>query len=103
MKIQYLVGEKVKSNYVEREIEIVKSKLPEANDETVSYVVKLVHDIRNLNLMKKPSVRGTVDWVKSISNLGTNNINKSMEDSMGVAIKTKKKKKRVKKDIFDKR
>ena len=58
---------------VEREIEIVKSKLPEANDETVSYVVKLVHDIRNLNLMKKPSVRGTVDWVKSISNLGTKN------------------------------
>ena len=88
---------------VEREIEIVKSKLPEANDETVSYVVKLVHDIRNLNLMKKPSVRGTVDWVKSISNLGTNNINKSMEDSMGVAIKTESDKKRVKKDIFDKR
>ena len=88
---------------VEREIEIVKSKLPEANDETVSHVVKLVHDIRNLNLMKKPSVRGTVDWVKSISNLGTNNINKSMEDSMGVAIKTESDKKRVKKDIFDKR
>ena len=88
---------------VEREIEIVKSKLPEANDETVSHIVKLVHDIRNLNLMKKPSVRGTVDWVKSISNLGTNNINKSMEDSMGVAIKTESDKKRVKKDIFDKR
>ena len=88
---------------VEREIEIVKSKLPEANDETVSYVVKLVHDIRNLNLMKKPSVRGTVDWVKSISNLGTNNIDKSMEESMGVAIKTESDKKRVKKDIFDKR
>ena len=88
---------------VEREIEIVKSKLPEANDETVSHVVKLVHDIRNLNLMKKPSVRGTVDWVKSISNLGTNNINKSMEESMGVAIKTESDKKRVKKDIFDKR
>ncbi|WP_296858998.1 MoxR family ATPase [uncultured Methanobrevibacter sp.] len=88
---------------VEREIEIVKSKLPEANDETVSYVVKLVHDIRNLNLMKKPSVRGTVDWVKSISNLGTNNIDKTMEESMGVAIKTESDKKRVKKDIFDKR
>ena len=53
--------------------------------------------------MKKPSVRGTVDWVKSISNLGTNNINKSMEESMGVAIKTESDKKRVKKDIFDKR
>ena len=88
---------------IEREIEIVKSKLPEANDETVSYVVKLVHQIRNLNLMKKPSVRGTVDWVKSVTNLGTNNIDQSLEDSMGVAIKTESDKKRVTKDIFDKR
>ena len=40
---------------VEREIEIVKSKLPDADDETVSYVVKLVHQIRDLNLMKNSS------------------------------------------------
>ncbi|MEE1336595.1 MAG: MoxR family ATPase [Methanobrevibacter sp.] len=88
---------------VEREIEIVKSKLPGVEDETVSYVVKLVHQIRNLNLMKKPSVRGTVDWVKSVTNLGTKDIDKSLEESVGVAIKTESDKKRVKKDIFDKR
>lgn len=88
---------------VEREIEIVKSKLPDVEDETVSYVVKLVHQIRNLNLMKKPSVRGTVDWVKSVTDLGTKDIDKSLEDSVGVAIKTESDKKRVKKDIFDKR
>nr|WP_292602895.1 MoxR family ATPase [Methanobrevibacter sp. UBA212] len=88
---------------VEREIEIVKSKLPGVDDETVSYVVKLVHQIRNLNLMKKPSVRGTVDWVKSVTNLGTKDIDKSLEDSVGVAIKTESDRKRVKKDIFDKR
>ena len=88
---------------IEREIEIVKSKIPEADDETVSYVVKLVHDIRNLNLMKKPSVRGTVDWVRSVTNLGTKNIDDSLEDSIGVAIKTESDKKRVVKDIFNKR
>lgn len=88
---------------VEREIEIVKSKIPEADDETVSHVVKLVHDIRNLNLMKKPSVRGTVDWVKSVTNLGTSDINKSLEDSIGVAIKTESDKKRVLKDVIKKR
>ncbi|WP_458404060.1 AAA family ATPase [Methanobrevibacter sp.] len=88
---------------VEREIEIVKSKLPEADDETVSYVVRLIHDIRNLNLMKKPSVRGTVDWVRSVTSLGTSNINKSLEDSIGVAIKTESDKKRVVKDILSKR
>ena len=88
---------------VEREIEIVKSKLPDADDETVSYVVKLVHQIRDLNLMKKPSVRGTVDWVKSVSHLGTKNLDQSLEDSVGVAIKTESDKKRVVKDIFIKR
>ena len=87
---------------VEREIEIVKSKLPEADDETVSHVVRLVHQIRNLNLMKKPSVRGTVDWVKSVTNLGTKDIDQSLEDSVGVAIKTESDKKRVIKDIFNK-
>ena len=88
---------------VEREIEIVKSKLPYVDDETVSSVVKLVHQIRDLNLMKKPSVRGTVDWVKSVTNLGTKDLNKSLEDSVGVAIKTESDKKRVIKDIFNKR
>lgn len=88
---------------VEREIEIVKSKIPEADDETVSTVVNLVHKIRNLNLMKKPSVRGTVDWVKSVSDLGTKNLDESLESSIGVAIKTESDKKRVLKDIFNKR
>lgn len=87
---------------IEREIQIVKSKIPEAEDETVSYVVKMVHQIRNLNLMKKPSVRGTVDWVKSVTNLGTKDIDQSLEESVGVAIKTESDKKRVIKDIFNK-
>ena len=88
---------------VEREIEIVKSRLPGAEDETVSKIVKIVHEIRNLNLMKKPSVRGTVDWVRSVSSLGTKNFNKSLEDSIGVAIKTESDKKRVLKDIIHKK
>ena len=81
----------------------VKSKIPDADDEVVSTVVKLVHNIRNLNLMKKPSVRGTVDWVKSVSNLGTKNMDKSLKDSIGVAIKNESDKKRVVKDVLDKR
>ncbi len=88
---------------VEREIEIVKSKLPDADEEVVSTVVKLVHNIRNLNLMKKPSVRGTVDWVKSVTNLGTKNLDESLESSIGVAIKTESDKKRVIKDVLNKR
>ena len=88
---------------VEREIEIVKSKLPDANDETVSTVVKIVQEIRNLNLLKKPSVRGTVDWVKSVSNLKTRNTTEAMKESIGVAIKTESDKKRVIKDVLDRK
>ena len=88
---------------VEREIEIVKSRMPEADDEVVSTVVKLVHEIRNLNLLKKPSVRGTIDWVRSVSNLGTKNMDESLENSIGVAIKNESDKKRVIKDVLSKR
>ncbi|SDA60276.1 AAA domain (dynein-related subfamily) [Methanobrevibacter millerae] len=87
---------------IEREIQIVKSKIPEADDETVSKVVQIVHNIRNLNLLKKPSVRGTVDWVKSVSNLKTRNTKEAMKESIGVAIKTESDKKRVIKDVLEK-
>ena len=87
---------------VEREIEIVKSKLPHADEGIISHIVKIVHDIRNLNLMKKPSVRGTVDWVQSVVSLGTDDLDKSLKDSVGVAIKTESDRKRVLKDVLDK-
>ncbi len=85
-----------------REIEIVKSKIPDVDEETVSKVVSLVHKIRNLNLMKKPSVRGTVDWVRSAMNLDNKNLEDSLENSIGVAIKTESDKKRVLKEFFNK-
>ena len=87
---------------VEREIEIVKSKLPHADEGIISHIVKIVHDIRNLNLMKKPSVRGTVDWVQSVMSLGTDDLDTSLKDSVGVAIKTERDRKRVLKDVLDK-
>lgn len=88
---------------VPREIEIVKSKLPEAPEEDVRKIVNLVHGIRNLNLMKKPSVRGTVDWVKSAINLDNKDLDQSLEDSIGVVIKTENDKKRVLKEFFNKK
>ena len=88
---------------VPREVEIVKSKLPDANDEEVKKIVNLVHGIRKLNLMKKPSVRGTVDWVKSAMNLDNKDLDQSLEDSIGVVVKTENDKKRVLKEFFNKK
>lgn len=85
-----------------REMDIVLSRVPDANPEEVSRIVNLVQSIRNLNLMKKPSVRGTIDWVKSVKNLKGKNTKDALEESIGVVIKTENDKKRVLKEFFDK-
>ncbi|WP_303248011.1 MoxR family ATPase [uncultured Methanobrevibacter sp.] len=85
-----------------REMDIVLSRVPDANPEEVSKIVNLVQSIRNLNLMKKPSVRGTIDWVKSVKNLKGKNTKEALEESIGVVIKTENDKKRVIKEFFDK-
>ena len=85
-----------------RETEIVLSRVPGAKPEEVSKVVNLVQSFRQLNLMKKPSVRGSIDWVKSLMNLDDKNTQEALEDSIGVVIKTENDKKRVIKEFFNK-
>ena len=50
----------------EREVEIVKSTVPNASSALVEGVVKMIHDLRDMNLLKKPSIRATVDWVRTL-------------------------------------
>lgn len=86
---------------LEREIEIVKTKIPSAKDETISKVVELVQKIRNLNLLKKPSVRGSVDWVRSVEGLDEKDMDVALKNSIGVVMKNESDKKRVLKEFFD--
>ena len=86
---------------LEREIEIVRSKVPEANDDLIRKVVSLVQNIRTLNLLKKPSVRGSVDWVKSLMGLDEKDDNQALKNSIGAVIKNESDKKRVLKEFFD--
>lgn len=50
----------------EREVEIVKSHNPEAPLKLIKSVVRAIEKIRKLNLTKNPSIRATVDWVRSL-------------------------------------
>jgi len=50
----------------EREVEIVKSHTPEASLKLVKSVVRMIQRIRKLNLTKNPSIRASVDWVRSL-------------------------------------
>lgn len=87
---------------VEREIAIVKARVPTAEDGLVKKVVNMVHRIRTFNLNKKPSVRASIDWVSSVMHLDKDykNVDAALEDSVGVAIKTEPDKAKVIKEIF---
>ena len=87
---------------VEREMAIVKARIPNANDGLVKKVVNMVHRTKTFNLNKKPSVRASIDWVNSAMHLDKDlkNVDSALEDSVGVAIKTEPDKAKVIKEIF---
>ena len=88
---------------VEREMAIVKARIPNADNGLVKKVVNMVHRIRTFNLNKKPSVRASIDWVNSVMHLDKDykNVDKALEDSVGVAIKTEPDKAKVIKELFN--
>ena len=85
---------------VEREVKIVKRKVPEADDDLITKVVELVHRIRKLNLLKKPSVRGSVDWVRSVLNLNMDSQDEALKQSIGSVVKNKSDKEKVLKEVL---
>ena len=85
----------------EREKEIVMSKVPEASTPLVESVLGIIHKMRSMNLLKKPSIRATVDWVKTLVTLGRDEVDEEvLHDTMGVVIKNEEDKKKVLKDVF---
>ena len=80
----------------DREVEIVKSHTPEASLKLIKSVVKAIEKIRKLNLTKTPSIRATVDWVRSLiifnrEELDADSINKTIS----VVIKDEEDRKKV--------
>ncbi len=53
----------------ELEIQIVKSKFPTMKQELVEKLVRSVHEIRKLEIKKKPSISETIDWAQSLLTL----------------------------------
>ncbi len=87
---------------LEREIEIVTALLPEAPSNLVEGVVQMIQKIRNLTLIKKPSIRATVDWVKTILALGYSQLDEeTFQDTVGVALKNQDDKEKVKNQFFN--
>jgi len=84
----------------EREVEIVKTHIPNAKTKLIKNVVKTIQKIRALNITKNPSIRATVDWVKSIILFDNENLDKdTFEKTINVVIKNEDDKKKVLENI----
>ena len=56
---------------VEREVEIIRAKLPDANERLAVQVAEAIHKLReNQAILKKPSIAETLDWVAALEALG---------------------------------
>jgi MoxR-like ATPase len=59
---------------MEREKEIVLTKVPEITEHLADQVARIVRSIRQLELKKSPSVSETLDWAKTLMLLGVENV-----------------------------
>jgi MoxR-like ATPase len=59
---------------LEREKEIVLTKVPEITEHLADQVARIVRSIRQLELKKSPSVSETLDWARTLLLLGVENV-----------------------------
>src|SRR5205085_6846000 len=50
-----------------REMEIIRLKVPGADEKLAAEVVQLLHRLRKLDLKKRPSISEALDWVKALT------------------------------------
>jgi MoxR-like ATPase len=73
---------------LEKEVEIVRARAPEAAEGLAREVARLVQGLRGMDLYKVPGVAETLDWARSLAALGATRIDASMVDAtLGAALK----------------
>jgi MoxR-like ATPase len=63
---------------VEREKEIVLTRVPGIADALADQIVRIVRSVRDLDLKKAPSVSETLDWARTLVLLGITNVDASV-------------------------
>lgn len=72
----------------EREIEIVRLKVPEIGERLTEEVVRVVQKLRKLDLKKKPSISETLDWARALLILNAEKLNPGLvEDTLNLILK----------------
>jgi len=54
---------------VERELAILRLKVPEAGDELTRQVIAFIHEIRAMDLYKNPGIAETINWAQALTAL----------------------------------
>ena len=73
---------------LEREKEIVLTKVPDISENLADQVARIVRSIRQLELKKHPSVSETLDWARTLVLLGIENIDeKDAVDTVHLLLK----------------
>jgi MoxR-like ATPase len=73
---------------LEREVEIVLVRAPEASEAMARKVVAAVHRLRGLDLAKPPGVAETLDWVATLRVLGETELDAhSAGETLGAVVK----------------
>jgi MoxR-like ATPase len=73
---------------MEREKEIILTKLPEVTDSLADQVARIVRSIRQLELKKAPSVSETLDWARTLLLLGVDSVDeKDAIETLNILLK----------------
>ena len=73
---------------LEHELEIVRLHTPELDEQIARKLVEIVHQVRELDLKKPPSIAESIDWARALILLGANDINPTtFNDTMSVIVK----------------
>jgi MoxR-like ATPase len=85
---------------LEKEVEIVRARAPEAAEGLAREVAALVQGLRSMDLYKVPGVAETLDWARSLAALGATRIDSSLVDAtLGAALKYQEDLERVREKV----
>jgi MoxR-like ATPase len=85
---------------LEKEVEIVRARAPEAADGLAREVAGLVQGLRSMDLYKVPGVAETLDWARSLAALGATRIDPALVTAtLGAALKYQEDLERVREQV----
>jgi MoxR-like ATPase len=85
---------------LEKEVEIVRARAPEAADGLAREVAALVQGLRSMDLYKVPGVAETLDWARSLAALGATQIDSTLVNAtIGAALKYQEDLERVREQV----